>query len=143
MLVVRAYLLFWAMAGMALAAPAPQPEAEADAGTELARREIQGKGTVYEQLGITGSCGKRHSDGDAIVALGNDWMKGRYNAPYCNRRIKASNKANGRSIIVPVMDTCMGCGSNDVDFSVAAWNRLTNNAPWGTFPLSWWGFYLF
>lgn len=31
----------------------------------------------------------------------------------------------------------MACGPNDVDLSLGAWNKLTNNAPWGVFPAAW------
>ncbi|EAS31982.3 uncharacterized protein CIMG_03006 [Coccidioides immitis RS] len=72
-----------------------------------------------------------------IVALSNAWMKGQPNAPLCGRKVKATNKKNGKTVVVTVADTCAGCGANDLDFSVGAWNALTDNAPWGTFPAAW------
>ncbi|EEP78087.1 predicted protein [Uncinocarpus reesii 1704] len=122
-----------ACAGVTLAAPAPEPEAL----SELKARDMQGRGTVYQQLGAFGSCGQKHGDGDMIVAISNSFMKSRHNSPYCRKSIRARNKSNGKTVVVRVADTCMGCGPNDLDFSVGAWNRLTGNAPWGTFPVSW------
>ncbi|QVM07811.1 hypothetical protein D8B26_002502 [Coccidioides posadasii str. Silveira] len=72
-----------------------------------------------------------------IVALSNAWMKGQPNAPLCGRKVKATNKKNGKTVVVTVADTCAGCGANDLDFSVGAWNALTDNAPWGSFPVAW------
>ena len=83
-------------------------------------------------------------DSAIIVALGNFWMNGEYQAPDCGRTIIATNTGSndgvggaGNSIRATVADTCESCGEGDVDFSIGAWNALTNNAPFGTFDVSW------
>jgi hypothetical protein len=65
-------------------------------------------------------------------------------SPYCGATIVATNAGSddgvggaGNSITVTVADTCPSCGDYDIDFSVGAWNALTNNAPYGTFELEW------
>ncbi|KMP07168.1 hypothetical protein CISG_09783 [Coccidioides immitis RMSCC 3703] len=150
MLFVRAFIfLFCALIGVTLAAPAPQPDSQ----SELQARDQKqvyspcietaptGAGTLTaspgSQLGASGSCGRKLGDDAMIVALSNAWMKGQPNAPLCGRKVKATNKKNGKTVVVTVADTCAGCGANDLDFSVGAWNALTDNAPWGTFPAAW------
>ncbi|KMU82240.1 hypothetical protein CIHG_00026 [Coccidioides immitis H538.4] len=70
-----------------------------------------GKGTIYQQLGASGSCGRKLGDDAMIVALSNAWMKGQPNAPLCGRKVKATNKKNGKTVVVTVADTCAGCGA--------------------------------
>lgn len=95
-----------------------------------------GRGTIYYQMGAAGSCGAVHGDGDYIVALGPNYMKGP-KSPYCGRRISAKNTSNGKTVTVTVADTCPTCGPGDIDFALGPWNALTNNASPGVFPLSW------
>ena len=103
-----------------------------------------GRGTVYTQDGATGSCGHANGDNTLIAAIGNYWMKHQSPSPYCGRRIQAKNTGSndgvggkGNTITVIVQDTCYSCGENDIDFSVAAWNKLTNGAPFGNFDAQW------
>ena len=65
-------------------------------------------------------------------------------APLCNRQIRATNTGSGdnvggrgRSVTVTVKDTCPECDENHLDFSVGAWNILTNSAAFGTIDISW------
>lgn len=71
-------------------------------------------------------------------------MDGEFESPLCGRQIRATNTGSndgvggaGNSIIATVQDTCESCGQGDVDFSIGAWNALTNSAPFGTFDVSW------
>ncbi|KAL1965839.1 hypothetical protein VTN77DRAFT_5160 [Rasamsonia byssochlamydoides] len=103
-----------------------------------------GRGTPYTQDGVAGSCGQYHSDSDLIVALSNYWMQDEYQSPYCGKQIKATNTGSndgvggaGNSVIVTVADTCPGCGESDLDFSVGAWDILTNSAPFAEFNVEW------
>ncbi|EZG10889.1 hypothetical protein A7C99_0281 [Trichophyton rubrum] len=98
--------------------------------------DSSGRGTIYYQMGAAGSCGAVHGDGDYIVALGPNYMKGP-KSPYCGRRISAKNTSNGKTVTVTVADTCPTCGPGDIDFALGPWNALTNNASPGVFPLSW------
>lgn len=63
---------------------------------------------------------------------------------YCGSQIQVQNVGSdsgtggqGNTLTVTVADTCPGCGQGDIDFSVGAWNILTNNAAPGTFEINW------
>ena len=73
-------------------------------------------------------------------------MHDQYQSPHCGRQVKVTNVGSdsgaggqGNTITATVADTCPAseCGSGDVDFSVGAWNALTNNSPWGTAKIQW------
>ncbi|KAL1989036.1 hypothetical protein VTN96DRAFT_5799 [Rasamsonia emersonii] len=96
-----------------------------------------GRGTAYYQYGVAGSCGQVHSDSDLIAAIANG-------KSYCGKQIRAKNTGSndgvgglGNELTVTVADTCPSCGAGDVDFSIGAWNQLTNNSPLGTFNVEW------
>ncbi|KAK3372358.1 hypothetical protein B0H63DRAFT_563786 [Podospora didyma] len=111
----------------------------------LAKRGIYaGYGTVYTQDGLAGSCGEYYDDDAYICALSNDWMKDLYIAPECGLKIRVTNVGSdygvggvGNTIVVTVQDTCPTCDDNHVDFSVGAWNALTNGAPHGQLYVEW------
>jgi hypothetical protein len=103
-----------------------------------------GLGTVFTQQGGTGSCGRQNPDSSFIVALSNSWMQEESPSPLCGRKIKATNVGSddgvggaGNSVIVTVADTCPSCNEDHPDFSVGAWNRLTDSAPFGTIKVNW------
>ena len=87
-----------------------------------------GDGTYY-QPGL-GSCGKKNSESDMIVAISHsmyDKKKDSNNpntSPYCGRKIKASYK--DKSVEVTVVDRCTGCQFSDLDFSPAAFKKLAS-----------------
>lgn len=65
-------------------------------------------------------------------------------APLCNRQIIATNRGSddlvggkGNSVTVTVKDTCPECDETHLDFSVGAWNILTNSAAFGTINIDW------
>ncbi|MCJ1236250.1 hypothetical protein MMC14_004228, partial [Varicellaria rhodocarpa] len=130
-------LLLASAAGFAVAMPAT-PTADAP----FAKRTTHtGRGTTYDQGGAAGSCGTVYPDSAIICALGTYWMDQSPN--YCGRTIQAKNVGsndgvggNGNTVTVKVVDTCESCGEGDVDFSLGAWNELTNNAAPGTFSVS-------
>ncbi|MCJ1305034.1 hypothetical protein MMC08_007847 [Hypocenomyce scalaris] len=104
-----------------------------------------GTGTVYLQEGATGSCGEKNPDSAVIAALSNYWMEGESPSAYCGRKIRVTNTGSnddgvggaGNVVVVTVEDTCESCGEGDVDFSVGAWDQLTDRAAYGTFEASW------
>ena len=107
-------------------------------------RSHSGEGTVYTQQGGTGSCGQKNPDSSKIAAISNYWMQSKSPGPYCGRQIQATNTGSndgvggkGNTVTVMVEDTCPSCDENHVDFSVGAWNALTNNAPFGTIDITW------
>ncbi len=93
---------------------------------------------------MAGSCGNWHSDDDFVAALGNSWMQGQYKGPHCGRQIEVTNVGSnysvggvGNTIIVTVQDTCESCDESHVDFSVGAWNALTDGGDPSIFRVKW------
>lgn len=110
----------------------------------MVKHRFSGRGTVYDQDGATGSCGQANPDSSIIAAISNAWMDNQSPSQYCGRQIRAQNVGSnsgtggqGNTVTVTVADTCPSCGQGDIDFSVGAWNELTNNALPGTFEVSW------
>ncbi|MCJ1356560.1 MAG: hypothetical protein MMC33_006555 [Icmadophila ericetorum] len=137
-----------AAAGLATAIPAgslTEREPASPVFPALAKRTTHsGRGTVYLQEGGTGSCGETNPDSSVIAAISNFWMDNESPGPFCGRKIKATNTGSndgvggaGNTVIVTVEDTCPSCGEGDVDFSVGAWDQLTNSAAYGTFDVTW------
>ncbi|KAN0083640.1 RlpA-like double-psi beta-barrel-containing domain containing protein [Elaphomyces granulatus] len=113
-------------------------------GLSAAAAHNNGRGTIYNQDGGTGSCGKKEPDSAVIAAISNTFMKNQANSPYCGRKIKVTNvgsnsgaKGKGKTLIVPVEDTCPSCGENDIDFSLGAWNELTDKSAPATIIIDW------
>ncbi|KAK0628310.1 RlpA-like double-psi beta-barrel-protein domain-containing protein-containing protein [Bombardia bombarda] len=96
------------------------------------------------QDGNAGSCGEWNDDDSYIVALGNDWMQWQYEGPECGRQVRVKNLGSdygvggeGNSIIATVADTCDSCDATHVDFSVGAWNALTDHSEWSQLNIQW------
>lgn len=103
-----------------------------------------GLGTVYTQQGGTGSCGHKLPDSSLVIALSNVWQLGQSPGPYCGRKIQVTNTGSdsgtggkGNTVIATVQDMCPGCDRERLDFSVGAWNQLTNGAAFGTINICW------
>ncbi|KAH8150305.1 uncharacterized protein LAJ45_05516 [Morchella importuna] len=94
----------------------------------LERRAMTGRGTYYNQFGGFGSCGQQFPDSAYIVALSTAFRNvGPLN---CGKRIWAralDGPGRGNRIEATVRDTCPSCAREAVDFSVGAFNGLTNN----------------
>ena len=128
-----------ATAAAALAVPFNATEA-----SQLVARD-QGRGTIYQQFGVAGSCGNVHGDGDYIVALPHSYMQHQYKSHWCGATVKIINhgsgdgnvRGNGREITAIVADSCDGCGPSDIDLSVGAWAGITDNSGWSWFNAEW------
>ncbi|MCJ1480405.1 hypothetical protein MMC06_000560 [Schaereria dolodes] len=128
-------------ATLAAAIPASLPEAL----PALAKRVTHnGEGTVYTQQGGTGSCGQKNPDSAIIAAISNYWQDGESPGPFCGRKVQVTNTGSndgvggaGNTVTATVEDTCPSCDENHIDFSVGAWDKLTNSAPFGTIDISW------
>ena len=106
-----------------------------------------GIGTAFYQEGGAGSCGVYNSDDAIIAALTNFYMDNQSPSPYCGQQIFVTNmgsddqtvEGQGNTLTVTVADTCPTCigGQGSVDFSIGAWNKLTNNSPLSTFNVQW------
>ncbi|KAH0608505.1 uncharacterized protein H6S33_001639 [Morchella sextelata] len=94
----------------------------------LERRSMTGRGTYYNQFGGFGSCGQQLPDSAFIVALSRAYRDvGQLN---CGKRIWAralDGPGRGNRIEATVRDTCPSCARDAVDFSVGAFDALTNN----------------
>jgi hypothetical protein len=73
-------------------------------------------------------------------------MDGQSPSPYCGQQIFVTNMGSddptvggqGNTLTVTVADTCPTCdGDGSVDFSIGAWNQLTNSSPLSTFNIQW------
>ncbi|TDL27986.1 hypothetical protein BD410DRAFT_713005, partial [Rickenella mellea] len=79
-----------------------------------------------------GACGTTSSGSDPIVAISSQLFNsfpgfdgGNPNSnPVSGKQITASFQ--GKSTTVTVVDECLGCGVNDLDFSPAAFNALAS-----------------
>lgn len=96
-----------------------------------ARKSYSGRATYYD-VGL-GSCGQTNTNSQMVAALSSSLMKGP-NSPYCGRSITINGKSG--SVTVKVVDTCPGCGANDVDLSPAAFKKLGALSA-GTLPITW------
>ncbi|KAF5334476.1 hypothetical protein D9758_017554, partial [Tetrapyrgos nigripes] len=96
----------------------------------LARRTNVGDATFFHP-GL-GACGLFNTDGDMITAVSASFFDNFPGAtpnpnlnPICGRPISVS--ANGRTIVVTIVDRCADCpGAGDVDLSPAAFNQLAD-----------------
>ncbi|KAI7898881.1 RlpA-like double-psi beta-barrel-protein domain-containing protein-containing protein [Cokeromyces recurvatus] len=84
-----------------------------------ARGSMSGDATYYD-VGL-GSCGETNSNDDMVVALSSELMGGS-GSSYCGKTINV--KGSSGSVSVTVVDTCPGCGKEDVDLSPSAFKKL-------------------
>lgn len=87
-----------------------------------------GEGTYYS-TGL-GACGGTNKDSDKIVAISqkvfdaNTTDDNSNDNSYCGKKIKASYK--GKSVTVEVVDSCVGCAEDDLDFSPSAFSEIAD-----------------
>jgi predicted RNA-binding Zn-ribbon protein involved in translation (DUF1610 family) len=83
--------------------------------------------TFYDFGSSEGSCGGNHSNGDMVVALAN---------PQCGRQIQI-HAANGKSCTATVVDTCPGCGGDQIDATPGVWQSLGLDQNKGYVTIDW------
>jgi hypothetical protein len=87
---------------------------------------------MYNSDGAMGACGNELGDDKFYAAIsvadwGSDvWVDNKNQNPWCGK--KATVQLNGKTVDVEIQDKCMGCKSGDIDLTLAAWNKLTDNA---------------
>jgi hypothetical protein len=85
-----------------------------------------GFATYFYQNGVAGACGTVHQDTDMIAAIdsrryGNTGDK----SPLCGRKVKITNPANNKSVVVTIADACPTCqNSNSIDLSLSAFMKI-------------------
>ncbi|KAI7830605.1 RlpA-like double-psi beta-barrel-protein domain-containing protein-containing protein, partial [Gamsiella multidivaricata] len=84
-----------------------------------------GRGTWFSDT--TGSCGKKFSQKDMIVAL-NEAQMGRMRGKgsKCGQKIRVKTKGSSKSVVVKVVDTCPHryCSHGQLDLSQGAFKKL-------------------
>lgn len=97
----------------------------------------QGQMTFYNPA--QGACGKVNGDNDAVMAISHGIFD-EHQAPgdnpnnneLCGRKIRAHrfNEKTGKdaSIVVTIVDKCLGCAYNDIDVSPAMFEKLADPA---------------
>ncbi|OAC98360.1 hypothetical protein MUCCIDRAFT_124855, partial [Mucor lusitanicus CBS 277.49] len=96
-----------------------------------------GEGTYYD-VGL-GSCGQTNSNSEMVAALNAPQMQNGANPnhnPQCNKSIRVTNPANGKSVTVKIVDTCPPCSSGDVDLSPKAFAAIAD-MDLGRIPIKW------
>ncbi|KAI8988372.1 RlpA-like double-psi beta-barrel-protein domain-containing protein-containing protein [Mycotypha africana] len=68
------------------------------------------------------SCGYKADNDDMVAALSHKRMPKHGHGKPCGEKVKVHYKK--KSITVKVIDTCDGCGRNDIDLSPAAFKKL-------------------
>ncbi|KAI7898883.1 RlpA-like double-psi beta-barrel-protein domain-containing protein-containing protein, partial [Cokeromyces recurvatus] len=96
------------------------------------RQAMSGKATYYE-VGL-GSCGETNTDSEMVCALSIDLMGSHAGSSYCGRFITI--KSGSKSVKVKVVDTCPGCGREDIDLSPSAFKKL-GKLEQGVVPITW------
>lgn len=97
-----------------------------------ARKSYSGDATYYD-VGL-GSCGDTNSNSEMVAALSEDLMGSGSGSDYCGKSITIKGKKG--SVTVKVVDTCPGCGREDIDLSPAAFKKLGALSQ-GVLPITW------
>ncbi|EGW30745.1 uncharacterized protein SPAPADRAFT_62602 [Spathaspora passalidarum NRRL Y-27907] len=126
-------------------APAPAPEpttssSSAPAPAETAKPSAQGSssqpsGSIHHGQGTyydtgMGACGVVSSDSDYIIAISHTMFDAALtdgnpnHNPLCGKKIRAFY--GGNSVDVTIVDRCVGCAEDDLDFSPAAFKQIAD-----------------
>ncbi|KAG5642125.1 hypothetical protein DXG03_003597 [Asterophora parasitica] len=97
--------------------------------SNIVARDFTGRATYFE-VGL-GSCGWTNVDTDYIVALSPSTYAG---GVHCGKQITITN--SGISATATVVDTCPGCGPDDLDMSPSLFARFQPLAQ-GVFQMGW------
>ncbi|KAK7460896.1 hypothetical protein VKT23_008824 [Stygiomarasmius scandens] len=81
-----------------------------------------GSATFYHPGTAQGACGMTNTDSDHVVAVSTQI----FNNGLCNKNMNVSYQ--GKSVQVKVVDSCPGCGPNDIDLSPSAFSVLADQS---------------
>eukprot|EP00834_Sanchytrium_tribonematis_P006469 NODE_479_length_6970_cov_0.750982.p3 type:complete len:289 gc:universal NODE_479_length_6970_cov_0.750982:5874-5008(-) len=79
-----------------------------------------GKATFYDSENGYGNCGSQIPNKGLYVAI----SKGCYSESVCGKQIKVSYQ--GKSVVLPVLDSCPSCDSDHIDISRDAFAQIAN-----------------
>ncbi|KAL7902801.1 expansin module family protein [Trichoderma sp. SZMC 28014] len=87
--------------------------------TEQETRAAANTGSMtYYEVGL-GACGATNSDSELVCAVSHILYDSEHP---CGRNIRINNE--GRSVVVRVVDRCVGCAENDLDLSPTAFQQV-------------------
>jgi hypothetical protein len=110
--------------------PAPSPAPQTSS--------FLGFGTFFFQNGVAGACGKVNPDSALIAAIDIE----RYGdtgkqSPLCGKKVKITNTANQKSVVVAIADACPTCNTGDsIDLSKGAFDQIAEEST-GLIKISW------
>ncbi|KAI9272327.1 RlpA-like double-psi beta-barrel-protein domain-containing protein-containing protein [Helicostylum pulchrum] len=83
----------------------------------------QGKATFFTPN--QGACGDWNDNNDLIAAISGS-LYGSFSkkSSYCDRKVRVTNKDNGKSVTVTVKDGCPSCDKSHIDLSPAAFGQI-------------------
>ncbi|KAG8719636.1 hypothetical protein FRC08_002364 [Ceratobasidium sp. 394] len=133
----RLMVAFFALSALLVVAMAEHiPRHVHSVDTELDKRgNPSGRGgtATWYHPGL-GNCGGHNGDNDMIIALPTKvYSKGKY----CGKKIKITNTKTGKSVTATCVDSCPGCGMNDLDVSPKVFNAIAKNLDQGVAPIKW------
>ncbi|PWN41927.1 barwin-like endoglucanase [Ceraceosorus guamensis] len=96
------------------------------------KRANSGHATFFYQGGNAGSCGTAHSDSDAVVAI----SSAKHDSSNCGKWITITNTQTGQTTSAQIADTCPTCGTDDIDLSKGAFNKIGTTEE-GEVPVTW------
>lgn len=105
------------------------PQSTASSRPDLGSGEtFSGDGTYYTP--DLGACGQTNNENEYVVAISSELYKTKTvggnpnNNGFCGKKIRAFYE--GKSVEVTVVDACVGCSLNDLDFSPAAFEQIAD-----------------
>ncbi|KAB5594451.1 putative effector protein [Ceratobasidium theobromae] len=81
-----------------------------------------------------GNCGGYSKYSDMIVALPTSVYAG---GKYCGKRIKITNTKNGKTTYAKIVDSCPGCGGNDLDVAPKVFTAISKSLDDGVATINW------
>jgi len=128
-----AFSLLAAVVGIASAAPATNV-ARASAPTHTGQ-------ATFTDFAV-GSCGISNSDSELVVGVSSEFFNDFPGAtsnpnknPICNKQLYAAYK--GKHVTVKIVDTCVGCGKYDLNFSPTAFDKLASEDDGRIYNVQW------
>ena len=79
-----------------------------------------GKATFYDSQGGYGHCGNQIPNEGLYAAV----SSGCYSESICGKHVRVSYE--GKSVVVPILDSCQGCDSSHIDISRNAFQKIAD-----------------
>ena len=89
-----------------------------------------GSATFYDSQDGYGHCGSKIPNDGLYAAI----STGCYSASICGKQVKVTH--GGKSIVVPILDSCQSCDAGHIDISRSAFQNIAS-LDLGVIPVSW------